>query len=84
MYIEDAVDAYDKVLMDEGNPGRDGINFGSGSEVSVNEIAELVMKHAEVNLQPIHVEPRPVEVERLFADISKAYQTIRFQARSGF
>src|ERR687897_1548303 len=30
MYVEDAVNAYDRVLSAKGNPGRNGINFGSG------------------------------------------------------
>src|SRR6266511_3649979 len=74
MFVKDAVSAYDTVLRSRGNPGRNGINFGSGKEISINEIADLVIKHGaqENKLQPIHVEPRPVEVQRLIADISKA------------
>lgn len=81
MYVQDAVNAYDNVLRADGNPGKDGINFGSGTEISVNNIAELVIKHSGVSgdLKPIHVEGRPVEVERLFADISKAVKVLRFR-----
>jgi UDP-glucose 4-epimerase len=49
MFIEDAVNAYNTVLMTQGNLGRNGINFGSGEEICVNKIAELIIKHAAAN-----------------------------------
>ncbi|VFJ12511.1 dTDP-glucose 4,6-dehydratase [Candidatus Nitrosocosmicus franklandus] len=81
MYIADVLEAYDKTLKSPNNPGKYGINFGSGIEFSVNEIAELVLKYAgsDSRLKPIHVDPRPTEVQRLFADISKAKNTLNFQ-----
>lgn len=79
MFVADAVNAYDKVLMANNNPGRNGINFGSGSEIAINQIAELVIKHAASNeMKAIYAEPRPVEVQRLFADISMAKKTLGF------
>jgi UDP-glucose 4-epimerase len=86
MYVEDAVNAYDRVLTANNNPGRDGINFGSGTEASVNKIAELVIKYASVNkdIEPIHVAPRPVEVQRLYADISKAEKLLGFRPQVEF
>ena len=86
MYIDDAVEAYDKVLMSTNNPGKNGINFGSGTEISVNEIAELILKHAnsDKNLKAIHVDPRPTEVQRLFADISKAKEILKFKPETDF
>jgi UDP-glucose 4-epimerase len=86
MFVKDAVYAYDIVLKSRGNPGRNGINFGSGKEVSINEIADLVIKcGAQDNkLRPIHVEPRPVEVQRLIADISKAKKLLKFKPQFQF
>lgn len=85
MYVIDAVDAYDKILNANNNPGRNGINFGSGTEISVNRIAELVVKHAAINeLKSVHVEPRPVEVQRLFADISMAQKLVGFKPMFDF
>jgi UDP-glucose 4-epimerase len=86
MYVQDAVSAFDRVLLSRGNPGKNGINFGSGTEISVNKIAELVIKHAAVtsDLKAIHVEPRPVEVQRLFADISKSNKLLEFQPQIEF
>lgn len=86
MFIDDAVNAYDKVLMIDFNVGRDGINFGSGREIKIDEIANLVIKHAGVTkeLKPVHVESRPVEVRRLFADISKANKLLNFKPQVEF
>src|SRR6185437_14591649 len=86
MYITDAVDAYNKVLTSTNNPGKNGINFGSGTEKSINEIAELILKHAnsDKSLKPIHVDPRPTEVQRLYADISKAKGILKFEPKTNF
>lgn len=86
MYVNDAIDAYDKVLRSNDNPGKYGINFGTGTEKSVNEIAELILKYSgnDKNLKSIHVDSRPTEVQRLFADISKAKSTLNFTPKIGF
>lgn len=86
MYVDDAVTAYDKVLQSKDNPGKYGINFGTGTEKSVNEIAELTIKYAgaENNLKAIHVDARPTEVQRLFADISKAKELLGFTPKIQF
>jgi UDP-glucose 4-epimerase len=85
LFISDAVNAYDMVLMSENNPGRDGINFGSGKEISINEIADLVIKNvAKREMNVVHVQPRPIEVQRLFADISKSQQFFRFRPKIDF
>jgi len=86
MYVEDAINAYDKVLHSKDNPGKYGINFGTGTEKSVNEIAELTIKYAGAreNLKAIHVDPRPTEVQRLFADISKAKELLDFTPKIQF
>ncbi|HEX5922178.1 MAG TPA: hypothetical protein VFY55_10440, partial [Nitrososphaeraceae archaeon] len=36
------------------------------------------------NLRPIHVDPRPVEVQRLIADISKAKKLLQFKPKIQF
>jgi UDP-glucose 4-epimerase len=80
MYVDDAVNAYDLVLKSNNNPGKYGINFGTGTEKSVNQIAELILKYSgnQKNLSAIHVNARPTEVQRLFADISKAQESLGF------
>jgi len=70
MYIEDAVRAYDIVM----NKDFDGaLNFGSGRDISINDLARLVIQLCDgKDLTPVHVDPRPGEVLKLCADISKS------------
>jgi UDP-glucose 4-epimerase len=85
MFIADAVNAYDMVLVAKNNPGRNGINFGSGIEISINKIAELVIKNVAVKeMNVVHVQPRPIEVQRLFADISKSQRFLKFKPQIEF
>jgi UDP-glucose 4-epimerase len=80
MYVSDAVKAYDKVLKSKDNPGKYGINFGTGVEKTVNEIARLIIDYCGKNkdIFPIHIDPRPTEVQRLFADVSLAKNSLNF------
>jgi UDP-glucose 4-epimerase len=84
MFITDAVEAYDAVLKSDGSPCREGVNFGSGREISINDIANLVIKDIGVEIKPIHIEPRPVEVQRLFAEISKSKELLSFKTKVEF
>jgi len=72
-YIKDVVNAYDLVLNHDGTI-TEPINFGTGKEVSVvelaNKIIELCDKTGEI--EPVYVEPRIGEVKRLIADATKA------------
>ncbi len=72
-YIKDAVRAYDLVL-NHSEPINEPINFGTGKEVSIidlaNKIIELCGK--EGNIKPVLAEPRIGEVKRLIADATKA------------
>lgn len=79
-YIKDAVTAYDMVLKHE-EPLTEPVNFGSGREVSIvdlaNMIIELCGKKGEI--QPLHVGPRIGEVKRLIADASKAKRVLGWE-----
>ena len=70
MYISDALDAYGLALQKAaaGEP----VNFGTGVETSINDLANILLKLLKSKLGVVHVEPRPNEVMRLRADISKA------------
>ncbi len=72
-YIKDAVRAYDLVL-NHSEPINEPINFGTGKEVSIidlaNKIIELCGK--KDNIKPVLVEPRIGEGKRLIADATKA------------
>lgn len=72
-YISDVVNAYDLVL-NHNCPITEPINFGTGKEVSIVELANKIIKLCNTNgeLKPVYIEPRLGEVKRLIADATKA------------
>ncbi|BAI60845.1 putative nucleotide sugar epimerase/dehydratase [Methanocella paludicola SANAE] len=72
-YVEDIVEAYDLILHHEGRMGQP-MNFGTGNEIKILDLARLIIKMCgkEGQIKPVCVEPRPGEVVRLIADISRA------------
>jgi UDP-glucose 4-epimerase len=71
-YVEDVVRAFDLILNHDSM--LDPINFGSGKEVSILNLAELIIElfGKKGKMKPVFAEPRIGEVERLIADASKA------------
>ncbi len=72
-YIEDAVRAYDSVL-NHNEPVIEPINFGSGRELPILDLANMIIDLCgkKGDIKPVHVEPRIGEVKRLIADATKA------------
>lgn len=81
-YIDDIVDAYDSVL-NYNKSLKAPINFGTGKEIRIvdlaNKIIEFCGKKGEV--KPVHVGPRPGEVQRLVADISQAKEILKWEPK---
>ena len=80
IWIDDAIRGYE-LIAEMGKKG-EPINIGSGTTVTVNEIAEMVRKYTGCP-EPIHAAPRPGEVKRLCADITKA-QKLGFTPKTSF
>jgi UDP-glucose 4-epimerase len=72
-YITDAIKAYD-LAINHNEPITEPINFGTGKEVSIINLAEMILDLTGKNggLKPVHVQPRIGEVKRLIADAAKA------------
>ena len=85
MYIKDAVKAYDSVMGSYDRLLGRAINFGTGREVSILEIARLITRKRgqEEKLEPIHAAPRPGEVKRLCADTTLARRELNFETEYG-
>jgi len=84
-YITDAVKAYDLVLKNN-KPINEPINFGTGKEVSIINLAEMILDLTGKNggLKPVHVEPRIGEVKRLIADATKAKKLLGWSPKYDF
>ena len=72
-YIDDAVMAYD-LAFNSKEKLAEPVNFGTGKEVSINDLADKIIKFSgkEDSLKPVYIDPRIGEVKRLIADASQA------------
>jgi UDP-glucose 4-epimerase len=72
-YVDDIVNAYDCILKSD-RPLDEPVNFGTGKEIKIVDLANTIIRLCgkEGVLRPVFVSPRPGEVNRLIADISKA------------
>jgi nucleoside-diphosphate-sugar epimerase len=67
--VKDAIRAYEFCAM---NPTAGEVyNVGSGKTITINELADLIIKLTKSKSNIIHEEPRPGEVRRLCADMGK-------------
>jgi len=84
-YIADAVKAYD-LALNYNKQINEPINFGTGVEVSILDLANMIINLSNKNnsLKPIHVEPRIGEVKRLIADATKAKKILGWSASYDF
>ena len=81
-YVADTVDGFIKIAETDQSIG-EVINIGSGSEVSIGELINIIIKlmNAEVKIvsETQRIRPEKSEVYRLFADISKAQKIINYK-----
>ena len=68
-FIRDVIQA--NILAAESTAG--GIfNIGSGSNITINRLAELILKVMNSDLKPVYQEPRPGDVRHTLADVASA------------
>lgn len=80
-YIDDIIKAYDLVLWRK-EPLNEPINFGTGRDVSIRELAIMVIGLCGKDFEPVFVEPRMAEVDRLCADATKAKVLLGWEAET--
>ncbi len=80
LYIKDSINAYDLVLKSAQKLLGKAVNFGTGKDISISEIAQNVIEICgQKKLTPFYALGRPGEVRRLCADISLARQELDFE-----
>ena len=81
-YISDAIRAYDLALNND-EPITEPINFGTGKEVSILDLANTIIDLCGKgdNIKPVHIEPRIGEVKRLIADATKAESLLGWEPK---
>jgi UDP-glucose 4-epimerase len=81
-YVDDLVEAFSMVLKFK-DPIREPINFGTGKEVKIIDLANKIISLSgkKGKIKPVHVTPRPGEVQRLIADYSRAKKLLGWKPR---
>ena len=55
-------------------------NIGTGEAITINKLTKIIQKTAgKADLEPIHAEPRPGDIEHSYADITKAKRKLRYK-----
>ncbi|MEK7616890.1 MAG: NAD-dependent epimerase/dehydratase family protein [Patescibacteria group bacterium] len=66
-------------VFEKGTLGQ-AYNIGHGQEVSISDLAKIVLKICQVDVPIQHLDPRPGDVIRHFADTRKAGKDLGFKA----
>jgi UDP-glucose 4-epimerase len=74
-YVEDLVRAL-SAIIEYPKPLPFPINIGTGKEVRIVDLANLIIKIVGAELNPVFVESRPGEVSRLLCDSTRAWELL--------
>lgn len=75
-FVTDVVRANIQAMKSEAN----GVyNIASGNRISINELANVIMKLMGRNLKPIHEAPREGDIRHSLGDISSAKKTLSYE-----
>jgi UDP-glucose 4-epimerase len=80
-YVEDAVRAFDLILNHESR--LDPVNIGTGKEVSIIDLANMIIELCgkKGKTKPVNVEPRIGEVKKLIADTTRAKKILGWEPK---
>ncbi len=82
-YIEDVVSANIKALVQAGVEG-EFFNIASGNPNSVNTLLKYLKEILNSGIEPVYLPPRPGDVRKTHADISKAGSLLGWKPVFGF
>lgn len=83
VYVEDVVEA-NMLALNRKNAVGEAFNIGTGSSISVNQVAETLKEiMGKRELKNIHAPPRPADGRHGYADISKAKRLLGFHPKVG-
>ena len=81
VYVADVAEAFLRALTcDSAEP--QVFNIGSGKSVKVIDLARLMISLFELDLEPVHTDPRPGDIRHSCADISRARKVLGWRPRT--
>ena len=79
IHVTDVAKAVEKALTTEFV--NETYNIGSGKSVSINKLANLILKIGDVkNLEAMYESPRPGDIKLSYADITKSINLLKWRA----
>jgi nucleoside-diphosphate-sugar epimerase len=82
LYVDDAAEGL--VLAAEAYDGREPVNLGSGHEISIRDLAELIAREAGFRGSVVFDASKPDGQPRRGLDVTRAERLFGFRARTGF
>jgi len=79
-YVDDMVDAFLVMSSDKKAVG-EFVNFGTGKETSIKNIADMIIKFSGTSSTIKFVQGRPADVKRLCCDYTKAKNLFRWKPK---
>ena len=75
----------DAVMLSLRNERARGVfNIGSGEGITINRLANLIFKlMGREDLRPVYAPPRPGDIRRSIADITRAWKELGFKPKVG-
>jgi len=70
-YVDDMVEAF-LIMGSHEHAVGEAVNFGTGQDITIKDIAHKIISITGVDLEPVYVEKRSAEVQRLCCDYKKA------------
>ena len=52
------------------------VNIAAGREVTISDLARMVVRTCDAAVEPVHAPPRPADVTRHYGDIAKARERL--------
>lgn len=77
IHVWDVCIAFEKALTYES--GYSVFNIASGKSISINELANLIIKLSGLDLEPLYSDARPGDIRQSRADISRAREALGFE-----
>lgn len=77
VHVEDVIRA--NLLAAQTDATGEAFNVGTGTQTSINTVAETIRDHVDTSAELTHVDPRPGDIRESVADIEKARNALGYE-----
>ena len=80
VHVDDVVQANILAATHEEAPGK-AFNVGTGTEITIRELAETIKEVTDSDSEIVHVEPREGDIDESIADVTRARETLGYEPK---